>query len=77
MQNTVPAQADARAELARALIKALGLPRNITKLTLTMAAGKPVLVECQCIPEIEPGDIGVIAAMGGRFELQPADIADD
>lgn len=69
MQNGHSASVDSKAELARALIKALGLPQNVTKLTLTMAAGKPVLVECQVMPEIESGGIADVGALAGRFEL--------
>lgn len=71
MHNNQPANAGSQADLARALIKALGLPQNVTKLSITLAAGKPVLVECQCLPEIDAGSVGLIASMGGVFELHP------
>lgn len=62
---------EATKTLGNALIEALGLPHNVTRLTITLDAGKPPVVECEYLPaEVEGMPI---SAVKGRFKLVDLD----
>jgi len=58
---------EATKTLGNALIEALGLPQNVTRMTITLDAGKPPVVECEYVPVEVDGS--PVSALKGRFEL--------
>lgn len=65
--------ATASVELGSALVKALSLPENVTKLVLTMEGGKAPVVECTYFApkNVDEGDVTKFTQMEGRYKLVP------
>jgi hypothetical protein len=63
MSTNTPADA-----LAIQLIERLGLPKKVTKLTLTFEARQPIVAEVAFIPESEPA-----ITLTSRFKCTPID----
>ncbi|MBF6631803.1 MAG: hypothetical protein ITG01_11735 [Comamonas sp.] len=58
--------------LGLALIEALDLPKNVTKLSICMEAGKPTTIEATYFPEAEQVQKAgeAVQMLAGRLELR-------
>lgn len=57
-------------DLGGVLVKALGLPQNIIKLSMSFEVGKPARIECECVVVPEKGAVSAIALELQRFEVR-------